>query len=104
MTTSNSVDLQFSRDFRDPIGVEFLKMLGAGRSKTKAEAEQQETDQKWLESHSEELFREYPEEWVGVHEEAIVAHHANLNEFVELLKAGGLLDLDVAADRMIPRP
>jgi len=78
-------------------------MLGAGRSKTKAEAEQHETDQRWLESHSEELLREYPEEWLGVHDEAIVAHHADLNEFVELLKAGGLLDLSIAADRMIPR-
>ena len=103
MTTSNPVDLQFSRDFRDPTGVEFLKNLGAGRSITKEEAEQHETDQRWLESHSEELLREYPEEWLGVHDEVIVAHHADLNEFVELLKAGGLLDLSIAADRMIPR-
>jgi hypothetical protein len=40
---------------------------------------------------------------VGVHHEMVVAHHADLNEFVDLLKARGLLDLNIAADRMIPR-
>ncbi len=78
-------------------------MLGAGRSKSKAEAEQYEKDRRWLESHSEELLRDYPEEWLGVHREEVVAHHPDLNEFVELLKAGGLLDLSIAADRMTPR-
>ena len=49
------------------------------------------------------MLRDYPEEWVGVHNEEIVAHHADLKEFVELLKAGDLLELSIAADRMIPR-
>ena len=49
------------------------------------------------------MLREYPEEWLGVRDEAIVAHHADLNRFVELLKAGGLLNMSVAADRMSPR-
>lgn len=44
----------------------------------------------------------HPEEWRGVHREEVVAHHTDLNEFVELPKAGGLLELSVAADRMIP--
>ncbi len=103
VTTTDPVDLEFARDFRDPTGVEFLKKLGAGRTKSKAEAEQQEKDQRWLESHSEELIAEHPAEWVGVHHEMVVAHHADLNEFVDLLKARGLLDLNIAADRMIPR-
>ena len=103
MTTFDPVDLEFSRDFRDPTGVEFLKKFGAGRSRSEAETAQYEKDLRWLESHAEDLLREYPEEWLGVHSEEVVAHHADLNEFVELLKAGGLLELSIATDRMIPR-
>ena len=60
--------------------------------------EQYARDMEWLTSHRDELLEQYPEQWVAVYKEEVVAAHPRLDGMMLDLQARGLAGLNIASE------
>ena len=55
----------------------------------KGSLERYHEDALWFGAHVQELFEQYPDHWVGIHQEQVVGASRDLDELMRNLKANG---------------
>lgn len=59
------------------------------------ELERYTQDRLWFEQHHDELLQRYPERWVGIYNQQVVAAAKDLGRFIRQIKTKGIPPGDV---------